>query len=350
MSATITESSGNVFADLGFEPAEAAVLEMRARRLNCFVIMPFAQDFEDVYATIKANVESATATASGRCFRLDESQPAGRITERLLKEISSASFCVADLTGNKPNVMWELGYAMALGRPAVIVTQHLAELPFDIRDMQSLEYDRNRLSSTLGAPLRKIVIDTISVHRAEGKTDKEQLLIGQLLSEVAELKGMVAQAVRAWNPAPQSSTDAAQQQVRPRGLEGAWFNRETQSYVYAKIVNDELIAPYCFSDDDHLTGVYFGWRRTGEYWFARYAWIDGTFSGFSFLKEESVDLLSGAWWEDDYEGPLTHSSPPERFGVPATWQRTPAKEFPRWATQFLAEVEQRGLPGRLTRR
>ncbi len=34
MSATITESSGNVFVDLGFDPAEAAILEMRARLIS----------------------------------------------------------------------------------------------------------------------------------------------------------------------------------------------------------------------------------------------------------------------------------------------------------------------------
>ena len=34
MSATITESSGNVFADLGFDPAEAAILEMRAKLIS----------------------------------------------------------------------------------------------------------------------------------------------------------------------------------------------------------------------------------------------------------------------------------------------------------------------------
>jgi predicted XRE-type DNA-binding protein len=33
-SASITESGGNVFADLGFEPAEAAILEMRARLMS----------------------------------------------------------------------------------------------------------------------------------------------------------------------------------------------------------------------------------------------------------------------------------------------------------------------------
>lgn len=34
MSANITESSGNVFADLGFESPEAAVLEMRAKLMS----------------------------------------------------------------------------------------------------------------------------------------------------------------------------------------------------------------------------------------------------------------------------------------------------------------------------
>jgi len=34
MSATITESSGNVFADLGFEPEEAVILQVRAKLMS----------------------------------------------------------------------------------------------------------------------------------------------------------------------------------------------------------------------------------------------------------------------------------------------------------------------------
>lgn len=34
MESTITESQGNVFADLGFEPPEAAILEMRASLIS----------------------------------------------------------------------------------------------------------------------------------------------------------------------------------------------------------------------------------------------------------------------------------------------------------------------------
>jgi hypothetical protein len=62
--------------------------------------MRFAADFEDVYAVIKATVESSVGAKKGRCFRLDESRPAGRITDRLLAELRSATICIADLTDN----------------------------------------------------------------------------------------------------------------------------------------------------------------------------------------------------------------------------------------------------------
>jgi nucleoside 2-deoxyribosyltransferase len=104
--------------------------------------MPFASEFNDVYATIKASVEGASGENSLRCFRLDESRPAGRITDRLIREIQAASLCIADLTGAKPNVMWEVGYAMALGKPTIIITQENDELPFDVRVMETIHYDR----------------------------------------------------------------------------------------------------------------------------------------------------------------------------------------------------------------
>jgi nucleoside 2-deoxyribosyltransferase len=91
--------------------------------MNCFVIMPFASEFDDVYATIKTSVESVIAPQGGKCFRLDDARPAGSITNRLLQEIQAATICVADITGNIPNVMWEVGYAMALEKPIILITK-----------------------------------------------------------------------------------------------------------------------------------------------------------------------------------------------------------------------------------
>jgi hypothetical protein len=61
--------------------------------MNCFVIMPFAAEFDDVYQAIKGGVEDAVSETGGKCFRLDESRPAGRITDRLLTELRTAAFC-----------------------------------------------------------------------------------------------------------------------------------------------------------------------------------------------------------------------------------------------------------------
>lgn len=318
--------------------------------MNCFVIMPFAPEFDDVYVAIKGGVIDATSPQACRCFRLDEARPAGRITDRLLQELRTASLCVADLTGNRPNVMWEVGFAMALGCPTIIVTQSLKDLPFDIRDMQSLEYDRNRLSATLAQPLQRAVVDTVSAQSdRKAATQPNNDLVGELLLQVADLKSMVAQAVRSWNP-PGIVPPAVGTQPDPglARLEGAWENEESGSHLYAKVVGGDLVAPYCYRGNEALTGAYFGWRKAGPYWFARYAWLKAEPAGFTFLKQESVDVLRGAWWGDEH-GFSDPTTPPDRAGVPSTWRRLPSAQFPTWATQFIDEVRRTGLPSRLTR-
>lgn len=311
--------------------------------MNCFVIMPFSPEFDDVYAVIKSTVEDVASTGGGRCFRLDESRPAGRITDRLLNELRSATLCVADLTSTKPNVMWETGFAMALAKPTILLTQDLASLPFDIKDMQSIPYDRSRLSATLAGPLRRSILDTLgsikptSSIKTEGPSPES---FGALMSEVAQLKQMVAEAVGAWkgSKALLSSRNAAEVQQ----LVGNWLNQESGSHLYSRVVGGELITAYCYGDNNHLTGIYYDWRRVGNYWFAKYKWIGSDLSGFTFLKQESLDVLSGAWWDASEE---QSPSPvlPKNAGVPSSWLRQPEAKPPKWAQQLFDSVERDGL-------
>ena len=315
--------------------------------MNCFVIMPFASDFEDVYTVIKSTVENAVSEKKGRCFRLDESRPAGRITDRLLAELRSATVCIADLTESKPNVMWELGFAMALNKPTIIITQNVASLPFDIKDMQSIEYTRSRLNATLAMPLRRSLLDTLGTMaiKPAGGESLDAEVLGTLLAEMAQLKNMVAEAVSAWKPDDQK---VALQSTGVEALAGHWFNTESGSHVYAGVIRGELVAPYCFGANDSLTGLYFGWRRTGEYWFARYKWLRADLSGFSFLKMESLDSLTGAWWSSE-QAPHSQESPPKHEGVPANWVRQPPTIMPNWAMKLFEQVEQEGLTSFLAR-
>ena len=319
--------------------------------VNCFVIMPFEVVFNDVYKTIQDSVKAAVGTPDARCFRLDESQPAGRITDRLLQEISAADVCVADLTGNKPNVMWETGFAMALRKPVIIVTQELDGLPFDIRDMQALKYDRSNLSDTLGPQLKRMVIDTlphIRAHPTNSAPSTDGVLIGELLEQMRDLRSVVSQVVKEWNPtSPQPNSDYRSNPDLAI-LEGAWRNQSTGSSLYAKIVDNDLLVPYCYHGNHELTGIYYGWRKTGEYWFARFCWLNGDVSGFAFLKQESIDTLTGSWWLTDDVDTIPNA-PIQGSGVTTRWERKPFN-FPKWANRFLKEVQEEGLASHLTRR
>jgi nucleoside 2-deoxyribosyltransferase len=84
------------------------------KALTCFAIMPFAKPFNDVYATMQAASGDAVQGEDIRCMRLDEIKSAGRISADLIRTLEGAALCIADVTGLNANVMWEVGYAMAL--------------------------------------------------------------------------------------------------------------------------------------------------------------------------------------------------------------------------------------------
>src|ERR1700754_953320 len=132
--------------------------------MKCFVIMPFAREFNDVYAAIKSAVFSSVPGEQITCNRLDEIKSAGRITDDLIRELNEATVCIADLTHNKPNVMWEVGYAMALNKPLLLITQTLDEMPFDVKDMRTIGYDRQSLTLTLQSPLAQAFRDTLGAY------------------------------------------------------------------------------------------------------------------------------------------------------------------------------------------
>jgi len=323
--------------------------------MNCFVIMPYDEGFDDVYVAIKSAVEQVGEDHSINCYRLDEKNPAGRITERLRSELQHSTICIADITGSKPNVMWEIGYAMALSKPLLFVTQKLDEMPFDLLDMVSIEYDRNHLTQTLGNKLKRSVRDTIECVQARTKAeeslheDSDGEAENALKTEISELKDMVGQLVKEWNPAPiqavrldspEATTDI---QEATSIFEGAWFNPESQSFMYAKMVNSKLVMPYCYGGNDSLTAVYYDFSKTGEFWFARFSWVKSEVSGFAFIKQVSRDFFSGAWWMDE-DGVEISDFPPEQSGVPTKLERldnnTP---IPTWAEQFFEEAEKKDV-------
>jgi hypothetical protein len=108
-----------------------------AKEGSLFVIMPFSQDFNDVW---KGAIQTASKTAGFHPIRVDTINRSSNITDDIIESIKKCRIAVVDVTGNNPNVMYELGYVMALEKPYVIVSQSVEFLPFDIKHIRTIVY------------------------------------------------------------------------------------------------------------------------------------------------------------------------------------------------------------------
>jgi hypothetical protein len=112
------------------------ILDFVAGRKICFALMPFDKKFNRVYAKyIKPIFISAW-----QCKRADEIYETREIINLIWEQILRADLIIADLTGRNPNVFYELGYAHALGKNTVLITQSINDVPFDLRHRQLVEY------------------------------------------------------------------------------------------------------------------------------------------------------------------------------------------------------------------
>ncbi|MES9946433.1 MAG: hypothetical protein ABW080_15890 [Candidatus Thiodiazotropha sp.] len=103
-----------------------------------FVIMPFEDKLKPVYTDhIRKVAESVGVTVT----RADDFFKSGSIVTDIWNAINNACVVIADCTGRNPNVFYELGIAHALGRPVIIITQDVKDVPFDIRHLRVVEYE-----------------------------------------------------------------------------------------------------------------------------------------------------------------------------------------------------------------
>lgn len=99
--------------------------------------MPFHSDFDDVYRLgIKAAAEDCGVVAE----RVDEQTFSESILERIYRQIKNADFIIADMTGQNPNVFYEVGYAHATGKLCTLITQSTDDIPFDLKYHRHLVY------------------------------------------------------------------------------------------------------------------------------------------------------------------------------------------------------------------
>jgi hypothetical protein len=122
-----------------------------------FVAMPFSEDFEDVW---EFGIYAPIRRCGYTCEKVDVSAFAGDIVGRIQEGIRDATFVVADLTSERPNVYLEVGYAWGLNKPVILLAREGQKLHFDLshhkcifyRTIGKLSQDLERLVRELYGP------------------------------------------------------------------------------------------------------------------------------------------------------------------------------------------------------
>lgn len=102
-----------------------------------FILMPFDNTFSDIY---KFGIKGAAEDVGAYAERIDEQIFTEGILDRIFTQISKADVVVADMTGRNPNVFYEVGYAHALGKVTLLLTQAVEDIPFDLKHRQHIVY------------------------------------------------------------------------------------------------------------------------------------------------------------------------------------------------------------------
>lgn len=131
-------------------------------RPQVFIVMQFSSPYNEVYSHV---IKDVCDEFRMEAVRADELYGPGIIVQDVISRIERSQFVIADITPPNPNVYFEVGYALALGKPIILLAQQAGpqeRLPFDLSAFRVLFYDdsiggKPRLESGLRNHLREIL-------------------------------------------------------------------------------------------------------------------------------------------------------------------------------------------------
>jgi hypothetical protein len=115
-----------------------------AAEKKAFIIMPFQRDFDNVWL---GGIKPACAETHYAPLRVDEVNLSSLITDDIERYSNMADVVIVDLTGNNPNVMFELGWALAKNKKPIVICQgeHASKVAFDVQGIRHIAYENSWL-------------------------------------------------------------------------------------------------------------------------------------------------------------------------------------------------------------
>jgi hypothetical protein len=108
---------------------------------KAFVVMQFSDPYNQVYSDV---IKLACTEFKLEALRADEMYGPGIIIKDVVDQIQRSQVVIADITPANPNVYFEVGYALALQKPIILLaarTTPETRLPFDVSAFRVLFYE-----------------------------------------------------------------------------------------------------------------------------------------------------------------------------------------------------------------
>lgn len=106
---------------------------------TCFAVMQFTDEFDVLYRDV---IRPVCESYGYKVVRGDDFYTSSQIMEDVTRSIRSAALIIANVTPDNANVFYEVGFAHAIGKPTILLSDRRRErLPFDISGFRTLFYD-----------------------------------------------------------------------------------------------------------------------------------------------------------------------------------------------------------------
>lgn len=189
--------------------------------------MPFGERLDQYYRQIYAPAIKAAGLIPRRVDDLFRPSP---IVHDIWRFIRNCEVVLADLTKKNANVFYELGLAHAIAKPVILVASSMADVPFDLRALRVLVYDKDEpkwgntlrlriiaairevLDSPRSAVLPSFLRDAEDVVHSSGEVESE--LVVALRGELEQMRGELEQRARTEPPSEDEAVNLVTRYVR----------------------------------------------------------------------------------------------------------------------------------------
>lgn len=265
-----------------------------------FVLMPFQPDMNEIYQDVVKPLVTEDPIKM-KCLRADEIFSANEIMQDIWEKVLSARVIIADLTYRNPNVLYELGISHALGKRAILLTQDLQDVPFDLRYIRCIVYDRgtrgveklkHNLKETILSLLSEPIIDAYRITSELEEAQKLRIENQQLHHEISRLENIKFLRGRDdLEPLEQLASDAEDILVAGPTLAIVAMK---QQFFYKRIgdgCNIRFIIPDPDPNSMAMQGIMGHWHTSSEGFISE---VQSALVNFHLLKQSIPDTAEGS--------------------------------------------------------